>query len=244
MTILQWLWVTAGSDTAESTTLELPLITATVSANIALTRRGFEAMIEADVQRSLDYLSLAIAVAEVDRGVGREAVDQVLLAGGSTRIPSIRARLADYFGFAPEDVRADLDPNELIVRGAGLVARDYEPSPAVEGTTPGLIGANLRLRAEMADPSATRSGPAPPVVAPPGELLAPPAETPADFRGVAEAAHLLLAAAPARRHRPLRSAYTAFLTAIQTAAPDDRLTELGAALADTYRRVRPAGGIT
>ncbi|MET0425607.1 MAG: Hsp70 family protein [Actinoplanes sp.] len=223
-------------DTVESTTLELKLITATVSASIPLTRRGFEAMIEPDVQRSLDYLSLAIAEAEVDRGVGRADVDQVLLAGGSTRIPSIRTRLADYFGFQPADIRADVDPDELIVRGAGLVAREYEPSMTVEGSATGQISANLRLRAEMADPVPEPVGPPPVARLRPGVLTTPPAETPADFRAVADASHALLRSAPARQHRALRAAYTAFVAAVLAADPDVRLAELGGVLADEHAK--------
>lgn len=220
--------------TAESTTLELPLLTATVSTNVPLTRRAFETMIEPDVQRSLDHLTAALAAAEAAHGVGRSDVEQVLLAGGSTRVPWIRDRLAGYFGLDQDDIRADLDPDELNVRGAGLIAREYDPAPLFEGS-PGLLSANLRLRAEMADPAADPVVPVPPASTATG-LAEPPAETPADFRPIAELSHALLAESTPDEHEALRAAYTAFVTAILAAAPDARLTELGQALTTEYDR--------
>ena len=219
--------------TAETTVLELPLLTATVSASVPLSRRAFEAMIEPDVTKSLGHLTAALAQAESEHGVGRDGVERVLLAGGSTRIPSIRARLAGYFGLGGGDVRADPDPGELNARGAGLIAREYEPALTFDSLRPGLLGANLRLRAEMADPS-----PAAPEAAagPPDLLPGVPAETPADFRTVADASHALLAAVRDGARPGLRGAYLAFVSAIHAAAPDARLAELGAELSAEYGR--------
>jgi molecular chaperone DnaK len=232
---------------ADTAVLDLPLLTATVSARVPISRRAFEAMIEPDVTTSLGYLTAALAAARAEHGVGRTGVERVLLAGGSTRIPSIRARLAGYFGLRLSDVRADLDPDELNARGAALLAREYEPALTFEGFRPGLFTANLRLRAEMADPDPI--GPAPEVAGPPTALPPVPAETPADYRRVAEAAHDLLATSTDRdppSPRPaiarggelgaLRDAYLVFVAAIQAAAPDDRLAELGEALTAEYGR--------
>ncbi|MFF5294084.1 Hsp70 family protein [Paractinoplanes globisporus] len=218
--------------TAETTELELPLLTATVSASVPLSRRAFEAMIEPDVTKSLGHLTAALAAAEAEHGIGRGGVDQVVLAGASTRIPSVRARLAGYFGLGPGDIRADLDPGELNARGAGLIAREFEPAQTFEGTRPGLLGANLRLRAEMADPSP--AAPDAEAAGPPDLLPVVPAETPADYRPVADASHRLLAAANHRTRPGLRAAYLAFVAAIQAAAPDDRLAELGEILVGEY----------
>jgi molecular chaperone DnaK len=221
--------------TAEVTSLELPLLTATVSASVPLSRRVLETMIEADVTKSLGLVTAALVAAEAEHGIGRAGVDRVVLSGASTRIPSIRDRLAGYFGLGADDIRADLDPGELNARGAGLIAREYEPALLFEGLRPGLLGANLRLRAEMADPSTA----AVPEVAtgPLDPLPGVPAETPADFRAVAEASHDLLAATLDSARPALRSAYLAFIAAINAAAPDARLAELGDQL--TAEHVRP-----
>jgi molecular chaperone DnaK len=218
---------------AETTTLELPLLTATVSASVPLSRRAFEAMIEPDVTKSLGHLGAALMTAAAEHRLDRQDVDQVVLAGGSTRIPLVRSRLAGYFGIT-DVARPDLDPDELNARGAGLIAREFEPAMTFEGLRPGLLGANLRLRAEMADPSpaapdASATGPLDPL---PGV----PAETPADFRTVADASHERLVATLDGAETALRGAYLAFIGAIQAAAPDDRLAELGKRLAAEYIR--------
>jgi molecular chaperone DnaK len=219
---------------AESVVLELPLLTATVSAAVPLARRTFEAMIEPDVVKSLGYLTAALEAAEFEHGIRRAGVDRVILSGNSTRIPSIRARLADYFGLGAAGVRADVDPAELNARGAGLIAREYEPALTFEGLRPGLLGANLRLRAEMADPSPAGAGTDEP--GPPDLLPGVPAETPADFRPVTVAAYGLLATTLDGGRGRLRAAYLAFVGAIQAAAPDTRLAELGARLSAEYAR--------
>jgi molecular chaperone DnaK len=223
--------------TAEHTTLDLPQLTATVSASVPLSRRTFESMIEADVTKSLGYLAAAVAAAEADHRLSRHGVDRVLLAGGSTRIPSIRARLAGYFGLEVADVRDDLDPDELNARGAGLIAREYEPALTFEDFRPGLLGANLRLRAEMADAAPDSHDPGAPGAAdPPDALPAVPAETPADFRPVAEASHGLLAGAHDGEPAALRAAYGTFVAAVQAAYSDARLRELGGLLSAEYAR--------
>jgi molecular chaperone DnaK len=192
-------------------------------------------MIEADVTKSLGHLAAALAAAEADHGIGPAGVDQVLLAGGSARIPSIRDRLAGFFGLGADDIRADLDPDELNARGAGLIAREYEPAVTFEEFRPGLLGANLRLRAEMADPALDRAGSAA-AAGLPDVLPAVPAETPADFRPVADASRLRLAASRDGELSALRAAYAAFVAAIHAAAPDEHLHELGEALAREYTR--------
>ncbi|WP_433367575.1 Hsp70 family protein [Actinoplanes sp. CA-142083] len=219
--------------TAVSTVLELPLLTATVSAGVSLSRRGFEAMIEPDVTKSLGHLTAALAFAEAEHGVGRDGVDQVVLSGCSTRVPAVRDRLCGYFGLGPGDIRTDLDPGHLNALGAGLIAREFEPAVTFEGSRPGLLGANLRLRAEMADPS---PAPSPAAPGPPDLLPGVPAETPADFRPVADATHRLLAGDGTRP--ALRAAYLSFVAAIHAAAPDDRLAELGDLLTAEFARLR------
>ncbi|MGK5678331.1 Hsp70 family protein [Actinoplanes sp. URMC 104] len=222
--------------TAHSTTLKLPLLTATVSAGVPLTRRAFETMIESDVQRSLDLLSEAIAAARAAHGVSRHDVDGVVLAGGSTRIPAIRERLARFFGRGTDCVHADGNPEEMVARGAGLVARDYQPASLFEGSPVGLLSAGLRLRAELAGPETPPAPDEPPAGPPePPGPAGPPAETPADFRRVAEAAYMLLLQQPGRVG--LAAAYGAFIAAVQAGAPDAELAELGELLRAEHGRV-------
>ncbi|MGX6603055.1 Hsp70 family protein [Micromonosporaceae bacterium Da 78-11] len=219
--------------TAETAVLELPLLTATVSASIPLTRRAFEAMIGPDLTTT--FQSVATALAEA--GLTPADLDQVLLTGGSTRIPAIRAGLADQLGLPLADIRDDLDPDDLIARGAATVARDYEPASLFDGAPLGLLSANLRLRAEMAAPEPDPELPVPPPagdLGTAGALPEPPAETPADFRPVADAGHARLSTSADDDHPALRAAYLAFVAAIHAAAPDTRLTALGTTLTTAY----------
>jgi molecular chaperone DnaK len=219
-------------DTAETTTLELPRLTATVNASVQLTRRVFESMIEPDLDRTFDCLGAAMQVA------GGTPIDEVLLVGGSTRMPLIRQRLADHLGLHPARIRSDLDPEELVARGAGLVARDLPPA-SIEIGPIGLRSANLRLRSEMAAPETE------PVTDRPdtdlaGTLPAPPAETPADFRPAAQRAHEVLSQAGSDTALGLRAAYRAFIVSIRLAEPDARLHELGVALESELSTLDPA----
>jgi molecular chaperone DnaK len=211
-------------DTADATMLELPRLTATVNASVPLTRRAFESMIEPDLERTFDCLATAALAA------GAAPVDEVVLVGGSTRMPLIRRRLAERLGLDPARIRADLDPKELVARGAALVARDL-PAPMTIGIGPiGLRSANLRLRSEMAAPATDPPATGDTDPDPPGVLPAPPAETPADFRPAALSAHDLLADARPDDLTELRGVYRAFIAAIRAAEPDPRLHELGLAL--------------
>jgi molecular chaperone DnaK len=225
-------------DVAGTTTLELPRLTATVNASVQLTRRGFEMMIEPDLERTFACMSAAALAA------GGVPVDEVLLVGGSTRMPLIRRRLAQHLGLDPARIRSDLDPEELVARGAALVARGL-PIVSIEIGPMGLRSANLRLRSEMAAPE---PGPAAGSTDPdpPGVLPVPPAETPADFRPAAQQAHDLLAAAAPGALPALRDAYRDFIVAIRAADPDARLHELGvaltAALAARGTPITPGGG--
>ena len=54
-----------------------------------------------------------------DAGLKREAIDTVLLAGGSTRMPMVRAMLKEHFSRAPA---TDINPDECVALGAALTA--------------------------------------------------------------------------------------------------------------------------
>lgn len=58
----------------------------------------------------------------------------MLLVGGSTLIACIRQLLAAQLDLDPKDVRADIKPQEVVARGAGMVAREYSPSDSFIGS--------------------------------------------------------------------------------------------------------------
>jgi molecular chaperone DnaK len=163
----------------------------------------------------------------------------VVLVGGSTRMPLIRHRLARYLGLDAGRIRSDLDPEELVARGAGLVARDLPPPAAIEFGPINLRSANLRLRSEMAAPGTELPAD---VGAEPGSLGAlprPPAETPADFRPAAQQTYDRLTSASPDDLPALRRAYLAFIAAIRSAEPDTHLHRLGSALTAELASTEP-----
>ncbi len=80
-----------------------------------LDRDRFEAWIDPLVDRSLRACRRALR----DAGLAPEEVDGVVLVGGATRVPRVRARVAEFFGREP---LADIDPDRVVAIGAALQA--------------------------------------------------------------------------------------------------------------------------
>jgi len=118
---------------ANAATLNLPFLTPTLSVNVPLTRPVFEALIKDLLDQSLDCLDQAIESARESNGIERDEIEQVLLVGGSTRIPCIRPMLAEHLGLELKDIRSDISPDEVVARGAGMVARDCDVADGYEG---------------------------------------------------------------------------------------------------------------
>jgi molecular chaperone HscA len=81
----------------------------------ALTRAEFEAMIGDHAKRTVDIARHVLA----DAGMTAADVQGVVLVGGSTRVPLVRARVADMIGKPP---LTDIDPDEVVALGAALQA--------------------------------------------------------------------------------------------------------------------------
>jgi molecular chaperone DnaK len=114
-------------------TLDLPYLTADVSASVPLTRAVFESLIRDLLDETLSCVDQAITSAHQSNGVEAEDIEQVLLVGGSTRIAGIRPMLADHLGLEQRDVRIDINPDEVVARGAGMLARECVAADAYEG---------------------------------------------------------------------------------------------------------------
>jgi Fe-S protein assembly chaperone HscA len=81
----------------------------------AVTRAEFEHIIEPVVQRTLAPCRQALE----DAGLRADQVDDVVLVGGSTRIPMVRREVERLFGRPPH---ADLNPDEVVALGAAVQA--------------------------------------------------------------------------------------------------------------------------
>jgi Fe-S protein assembly chaperone HscA len=80
-----------------------------------LTRSAFDALIAPLVERTLEPCRGALA----DAGLEPSAIDEVVLVGGSTRIPLVRTRVEALFGRTPH---SELDPDEVVALGAAVQA--------------------------------------------------------------------------------------------------------------------------
>lgn len=81
----------------------------------ALDRAALEALIAPFVERTI---SICASVLE-DAGVEAKELGGIVLVGGSTRVPLVRRRVAEFFGREP---LADIDPDEVVAVGAALQA--------------------------------------------------------------------------------------------------------------------------
>jgi Fe-S protein assembly chaperone HscA len=102
----------------ESTTLKFPLPNGKVFTQ-EFTRGALDALIRPVVDRSMGPVKLALA----DAKLKREEIDEVVLVGGTTRIPLIRRTVQDFFGRAPH---IDLNPDEVVALGAAVQANILE----------------------------------------------------------------------------------------------------------------------
>jgi molecular chaperone DnaK len=98
----------------ERTTLTLPLSGFTYHRNI--TRAEVASLIEPLVARTLPPCRQALA----DAGLTPADIDQVVLVGGSTRVPLVRRRVQELFARTPH---SQLNPDEVVALGAAVQAQ-------------------------------------------------------------------------------------------------------------------------
>ncbi|HEX6405713.1 MAG TPA: molecular chaperone DnaK [Gemmatimonadales bacterium] len=103
--------------TVTQTDINLPFITADQSGpkhlNISLTRAKFEQLVDDLIQRSIPPMQTALKDASLDP----KRIDEVILVGGSTRIPKIQQIVKDYFGKEPNK---SVNPDEVVAIGAAI----------------------------------------------------------------------------------------------------------------------------
>ncbi|HKL18237.1 MAG TPA: molecular chaperone DnaK [Halalkalibaculum sp.] len=102
---------------SQKTNVNLPFITATDSGpkhlNIDITRAQFEKMIDDLVQKTIDPCKKALE----DADLSKNDIDQVILVGGSTRIPKIQEVVKEFYG---KDPSKGVNPDEVVAVGAAI----------------------------------------------------------------------------------------------------------------------------
>jgi len=102
---------------SQKTNVNLPFITATDAGpkhlNIDVTRAKFEQLVDDLVKKTIKPCEKALK----DAGLSKGEVDQVILVGGSTRIPKIQEVVKDFFG---KDPSKGVNPDEVVAVGAAI----------------------------------------------------------------------------------------------------------------------------
>jgi molecular chaperone DnaK len=101
------------------TDINLPFITATQEGpkhlNVTLSRAKFEQLVGDLIDRTIPPMEAALR----DAGLEPGEVDEVILVGGSTRIPKIQQIVKDFFG---KDPHKGVNPDEVVAVGAAIQA--------------------------------------------------------------------------------------------------------------------------
>jgi len=102
---------------SQATDVNLPFITADQAGpkhlNIKLSRAKFEQLIEPLVDKTLEPCRQALS----DAGLSASDVDEVVLVGGSTRIPLVQKKVQELFGKEPHK---GVNPDEVVAVGAAI----------------------------------------------------------------------------------------------------------------------------
>ena len=112
---------------SSSTDINLPYITAIDAVpshlNITLTRSKFEQLVDDLIKRTITPCETAMAKANLTIG----EIDEIILVGGSTRIPAIQEAVKKFFGKEPNK---GVNPDEVVALGAavqgGVLAGDVK----------------------------------------------------------------------------------------------------------------------
>src|SRR5262249_5479611 len=103
--------------TAMETEINLPFVTADQTGpkhlQVKLTRARLEQLVDDLLQRTMAPVKQALA----DAGVDPKKIDEVVLVGGSTRMPKVQQLVRDFFGREPHK---GVNPDEVVAVGAAV----------------------------------------------------------------------------------------------------------------------------
>jgi len=101
----------------QSTNINLPFITADASGpkhlNLDLSRAEFNRMINSLIERSIEPCRLALK----DAKLSISDINEILLVGGSTRVPAVQEAVEKFFGRKPSQ---NVNPDEVVSVGAAI----------------------------------------------------------------------------------------------------------------------------
>jgi len=128
----------------KETTINLPFVTATDSGPVHLeddlTRAKFESLTEDLIERTVGPTEQALE----DAGLDKDDIDEVILVGGSTRMPQVQEKVEELVGQEP---KKNVNPDEAVALGAavqgGVLSGEVDDSVLVD-VTPLSLGIEVK----------------------------------------------------------------------------------------------------
>ncbi|RUM66708.1 MAG: molecular chaperone DnaK [Sulfurimonas sp.] len=103
---------------ATETEINLPFITADATGPkhlvVKLTRAKFEGMIDSMIDETIDHIQVAMKDADLDKS----DIKEIIMVGGSTRVPLVQKRVSEYFG--GKELNKSVNPDEVVAAGAAI----------------------------------------------------------------------------------------------------------------------------
>ncbi|HFB53796.1 MAG TPA: molecular chaperone DnaK, partial [Sulfurimonas autotrophica] len=103
---------------ATETEINLPFITMTEAGPqhlvVKLTRAKFEGMIDPLVDETMTHIDTAMKDADLSKG----DIKEIIMVGGSTRVPLVQKKVSDYFD--GKELNKSVNPDEVVAAGAAI----------------------------------------------------------------------------------------------------------------------------
>ncbi|MHC3995488.1 molecular chaperone DnaK [Thiomicrolovo sp. ZZH C-3] len=103
---------------ASETEINLPFITADATGPkhlvVKLTRAKFEGMIDDLIKETMTHINVALKDADLDKG----EIKEVIMVGGSIRVPLAQQKVSEYFG--GKELNKSVNPDEVVALGAAI----------------------------------------------------------------------------------------------------------------------------
>lgn len=103
--------------TAMETEINLPFITADATGPKHLVKKLTRAKFESIISDLVDKTKTKIAEVLKQAGLDKGAIDEVVMVGGSTRVPKIQEMVKEYFG---KELNKTVNPDEVVAVGAAI----------------------------------------------------------------------------------------------------------------------------
>ncbi len=101
---------------SQTTTIEIDSLTSDIDFNLTLTRAKFEDLCKDIFDQCIEPIGQVLQ----DAKLSKSQIHDIVLVGGSTRIPKVQDRLSDYFG--GKELNKSVNPDEAVAYGAAVQA--------------------------------------------------------------------------------------------------------------------------